>query len=131
MEKKDYVGEQDVIGKEIIAKQLKAIEDEIPMYERAIVNVKEQIKNFSEQFELDKKIYKIMLANFERVPENATWKFEQDKEYIALQKKKQEYKVREDKYKGEAKLLELNAQLSKFETELDTAFEQRDKLGEN
>ena len=128
MNEKNYIKEEDVIGKEIIAKQLQAVIDEIPLYETNIEKTKEQLKNFTKQFELDKQIYAMMLKEFTRVPENCTWRFEQNDAYIELQKKKQEFRVREDIYKGDSKVLALNLQLANFEKELDDIYVQKEKL---
>lgn len=110
--------------------KLAELEKNIQTIKESIDGLEKQKVNFAKQFDIDKQLFDIMLSKFTRIQSNAVWEFERDPTYVKLQRQKQEYKVREDRYKGDSKLANYDDQIVMLKEELKAALKSRDELME-
>lgn len=124
----DMIGIEDEIGEEISANMRGQLESEKALWEKNLTLAEAGIKNYSEQWDIEQRLWALKLDGDNIKPINPASKVEQLDEWWDLQKKMAEFKFRETKHFGDRKLEELKAQRDKCAEELKQVIEALAKL---
>jgi len=98
------VGVKDDKGVEILKRQLNGLTKEKEAYEKAIIDTEKSISNYEEQWLIDKRLLELQLEHFGMVDEKVTHKIQLVPEFWSLEKKKFEYRIREEHARADSYL---------------------------
>jgi len=118
---------KDAIGKEIVETNKKQLKSEIDTFEKNIISAQKALKNYQDQWELDKELWEIQLKDMDCAQIEPVFHYHKNPRFWELIKKKKEYQYRFDEHNANAKLTEYTAQMKQLEDELKSS---RDKLND-
>ena len=100
----NHVGVSDDIGKEMLQNQIDSYKEELKSYKEAVSQAEKSIKNYNDQWLIDKELMDLELENFGRKPEHCVMKVHDLPRFWELQKEKFKYTIRQEVFKAESYL---------------------------
>lgn len=131
----NHIGITDDIGVEMLEAQKQKYEDELKSYEEAVIEIVKDIKNYDDQWQIDKRLMELQSENFGLSEEKFSHKIHFLPEYWNLEQEKYAYVVRQETHKAEGYLTQKNLEKDGAEERIiiikKNLKEVNDKLGDN
>ena len=128
IEKHNISETTDEIGKEMKETTIKNLYKEKETFEQLIEDGKKSLENYSEQWEVDKRIWEIRIENPKQI--EPTYEYHNHPEIWDLIKKKMEYGFRQEKVQAEGTMNRLKKQVEAGKEQLEAAIKKLKEMGE-
>jgi len=117
------VGVEDELGQLTKEQMIDNLNEDVKSYTKSLETANNNLKNFKDQWEVDKGVYDIMQkeGNYRKI--SPVMVYEEDPKYWELQAQKLAYKVRMDSHMAEATLKKYEVQIEDTQRALDSAKE--------